>query len=118
MVSTMVVGCNVTLDIVLAKVIGVRGIALATSLSGILGAVILWILVRKSVRTAFIDRHETLKVLTATAAAMVPLGVLGDVIHSRYFIVMIIAFSVLIYLTMCKWLKLRAFLKLRDFIGK
>jgi len=31
---------------------------------------------------------------------------------------MIIAFSVLIYLTMCKWLKLRAFLKLRDFIGK
>ncbi len=118
MVSTVVVGCNVTLDIILARVMGVHGIALATSLSGILGAVILWILVRKSVRTAFIDRHETLKVLTATAAAMVPLGVLGDVIHSRYFIVMIMAFSVLIYLTMCKWLKLRAFLKLRDFIGK
>jgi len=118
MVSTMVVGCNVTLDIVLARVIGVRGIALATSLSGILGAAILWVLVRKNVQTTFLDRRETLKVLMATATAMVPLGVSGDRIHSRYFIVVIIALSVFVYLTMCKWLKLRAFLKLRDFIGK
>jgi len=118
MVSTMVVGCNVTLDIVLARVIGVRGIALATSLSGILGAAILWVLVRKNVQTTFLDRRETFKVLMATATAMVPLGVSGDRIHSRYFIVVIIALSVFVYLTMCKWLKLRAFLKLRDFIGK
>ncbi|KAF2956376.1 murein biosynthesis integral membrane protein MurJ [Marinitoga sp. 38H-ov] len=115
-ISFVMVAINIVLDIVLAKLIGVAGIALATSISGILGVIILgWDFYTHFNKN---DIIIIIKMIFSTIVMIITIYFLKSFYMSNLYTIFLILIGIISYIITSYLLKIKYLNEIMNFIKK
>ncbi|MDI3517644.1 MAG: putative peptidoglycan lipid flippase [Thermotogota bacterium] len=117
-VTLIMVIVNVSLDLILAPIMGIAGVALATSVAGAVGTLIIWYLISKRIGRVFINLQELRKLLFINIPVFILSVVAAECASTRVLILAFVVVIVLLYLLVAKLLRLRSLESLMIFLKK
>ena len=99
---------NVALDVLLAPIMGIAGVALATSVSGGVGALVIWRAIKKRSKVTFIDHREFQKLLLINIPVLTLSIFALRFASTRVLVLAFVAVIVLSYLLAARYAQLRS----------
>jgi len=107
-VTLLMVLINVALDVLLAPIMGIAGVALATSVSGGVGALVIWRAIKKRSKVTFIDHREFQKLLLINIPVLTLSIFALRFASTRVLVLAFVAVIVLSYLLAARYAQLRS----------